>query len=640
VVKTDREQSSIVERSRARALALRDRHWQGSLPVWVSGLLVALLTWQTAFAAPFPGLDLSWMGGLYMAVEDGKQFGTEIVFTYGPLGFLVWPGLWSSWLGALAFTFSGAIYILFTVAFVGSLRRGFGLPVAGLVAFLYLATVPDAEQLPLVLAVALAFLALREQRPDRAVTLLALGGGLLSAIGILVKLSVGPPILVICLLGMVGARADRRQWAFFAASSLGGLIALWLLTGQALGNLWDYGVNGAQVVSGYSEAMGLGGAADWEGAVLVLAAVGVVVAAACARFRDTRARVCATLLTAVAAFASFKYGIVRFEPFHLSLGLSALLGIWFLLPWPRRRAAALLVAGAAIGAIVVHTYPTAPRLDVVANLKAARDGAELLVRPGLRQGRVDEARANLQAAYALEPRILAAVGDRPVSIDPWEIGVAWAYDLNWSPLPVFQNYTAYTADLDRLNAAAIEDPEGPQAILRSNPEEILPMGARSFEGRLPAWDPPQQNFATACNFAPAATSPTWQVLIRTRPRCGPPRPISQRRAGAGEDVAIPRARRGEIVLLRLRGVEVDGLERLRSMLWKARTRSAVLDGLAYRLVPGTSGDGLLVAADPRLDGRSPFAQLPNIRTMRIEGIGGPFELGFYRVAVRPPPRRG
>ncbi|HEV7615627.1 MAG TPA: hypothetical protein VGO36_05305 [Solirubrobacterales bacterium] len=637
-----RRKSSIVESGRARAVALRDRYWRGNVPVWASGLLVALLTWQTSFIVPAPGLDLSWMGGLYMAVRDGKQFGDEIVFTYGPLGFLVWPGLWFSWLGAIAFAFSATIYILFAVAFVGSLRRGFGLAAAGLIAFLYLVTVPDAEQLPLVLAVALCFLALREERSARAVTLLAAGGGLLSAIEILVKLSVGPMILVVCLLGMVGARAERRQWALFAASSLGGLIVLWLVTGQALGNLWDYAVNGAQVASGYNEAMGIGGAERWEGVVLILAAVGIVVAAACARFRDARARVCAALLTAAAAFASFKYGIVRFEPYHLSLGLSAMLGIWFLMPWPRRRAAALLVAGAVIGAVAIHTYPTEPRLDVVANLKTARDAAELLVRPGLRQGRVNEARANLRTAYALDPAILAALGNRRVSIDPWEIGAAWAYDLNWSPLPVFQNYTAYTHDLDRLNAAAVEDPDGPQAILRANPGGVLPLGgARSIEGRLPAWDPPEQNFATVCNFAPAASSPTWQVLLRRRERCGPERPISQLSAAAGEDVAVPRARRGELVLLRLHGVEVEGLERVSSTLWRPRVRTAVLDDglVTYRLVPGTSGDGLVVARDPRLDGVGPFVQLPNIKTMRIEGVAGPFEFDFYRVRVRPLPHR-
>ncbi len=610
--------------------------------IWVTGALVALLTWQISFAVPTSGLDLSWMGGLYMAIHDGKDFGSEVVFSYGPLGFLAWPGLWFSWLAVLAFLFSAAIYVAFAVTFTGTLKRSVGLPVAGLIAFLYLASVPDAEQLPLVLAVGLCFLALREDRPDSAVMLLAIGGGALSAMEILVKVSVGPLILLICVLGMAGARADRRQWAFFVAASLGGLIALWLAAGQSLDSLWDYAVNGFQIASGYNEAMEIEGGTIWEGVVLVTSAIGLVGASALVRFRDSRARLFAVALTALAAFSSFKYGIVRFEPSHLSLGLSAMLGIWFLLPWPRMRAGVFLTASVAISAIVLHVYPNQPRLDAVANLRNFGEAVELLAQPGRRQQIVNESRAALQATYNIDPRILDTVGAKRVSIDPWEIAVAWAYELNWSPLPVFQNYTAYTSALDRLNAEKVEDPDGPEMILRQDPGGVAPLGGtRSIEGRLPAWDPPEQNLATACNFVPTRTVGAWQTLSRVPDRCGPPSLIAKRRGQPGETVAVPQAGPGEIVVLRLEGAQIEGLERLRSLLWRPEARFAVLnDGLVtYRLIPGTSGDGLVVSRDPSLDGSGGFVQLPDIASMRIDGVDRPLQFDFYRVKVRPPPRR-
>ena len=59
-------------------------------PVW-GGLIVALLGWRVGFETPGPGVDASWNAGLAMAVEQGLHFGRDVVFTYGPLGFLSTP---------------------------------------------------------------------------------------------------------------------------------------------------------------------------------------------------------------------------------------------------------------------------------------------------------------------------------------------------------------------------------------------------------------------------------------------------------------------------------------------------------------------------------------------------------------------
>jgi hypothetical protein len=70
---------------------------------WLLGLLVAVATWWVAFAPPFVGLDESWWAALYMAAHRGLHFGTHVVFTYGPLGFLGQAFLWYQNLAVLAF---------------------------------------------------------------------------------------------------------------------------------------------------------------------------------------------------------------------------------------------------------------------------------------------------------------------------------------------------------------------------------------------------------------------------------------------------------------------------------------------------------------------------------------------------------
>jgi hypothetical protein len=55
---------------------------------WLLGLLVAVVSWDVSFAPPSYGLDPSWWSAMYMAAHRGMDFGSQIVFTYGPLAFL------------------------------------------------------------------------------------------------------------------------------------------------------------------------------------------------------------------------------------------------------------------------------------------------------------------------------------------------------------------------------------------------------------------------------------------------------------------------------------------------------------------------------------------------------------------------
>ena len=629
----------LAERLRLTASAVWRYLGAGSRPVWITSVALALLTWPKGIADPGVGLDFSWIAGLYMAVDEGKHFGTEVVFTYGPLGFLAWPVLWFSWLPVLAYLHFCVIYFSFTAILTWSLNRTVGLLGAAVIVFISFSVVGFLSQLPLLLAIGLCFAAMRSDRPEAALTVLVVGGGLLCAIEPLVKLSVGPPTAVVILLGLIGARANRRQWALFAAIAVGGFFTFWFLTGQGLGNLWDYAVNGSQVISGYGEAMGFDAAETWEAVAIVAFALGLVAFIHRAEFRDARARWLATALTAVAAYVVFKYGTTQFTKAGPPVvALTSLLAIFMMAPWPRRRAGAFIGAFAVLGLITLHAFPVPASLDAVSKLNSFRKSAQLVLRPGHRQDQVDSSRSSLRETLKVPAGILATVGDKPVAIEPWEIVVAWAYDLNWRPLPVFQNYTAYTARLDRLNAAAVEDPDGPQVLLRKMPNGPIPLGGREgFFARQPNWDPPEQNLAAVCNFIPILSEGEWQVLSRIPDRCGPPKLVASHSGDPGEAVPVPQAGRDELVVLRLEGAEVEGLERVASLFWRPTERHAALDDgkYGYRLVPGTTADGLIVSADPSLDRKVNLVELPRVRKISIEGASGPLQFDFYRIKLDP-----
>jgi hypothetical protein len=605
----------------------------GSRPFWIVTVLVALLSWPLGIGLPGANLDLSWIAGLYMAVDEGKHFGTEVVFTYGPLGFLSWPLLWFGSLAVLSFAYTILIYVSFVAVLIWSVSRTVGLAGAAFIVLVTSLAFGFFSELSLLLAVGICFIALREDRPAHAIDILAFGGGLLCAFEPLVKLSIGPPTVLIVVLALIGARADRRRWAGFLGTAIVGFFVLWLASGQSLGNLWDYAENGLQIIKGYGEAMGYDAAAAWQAVVLALGSLALVVSIHQAGFRDNRARWIATAITAVVTYTLFKYGTTQFvQAGQPAIAMAALLALFLLAPWPSRRAPAFAFATLVFTVVVVHASARPLSVDVVDRLNVFKESAELAIRPGLRHRKLAEARQNVQTTLAVPAPVLEAMAGKTVAIEPWEITVAWAYELDWKPLPVFQNYQDYTQKLDRLNAAAAEDAEdGPQVLLRQQAA-----GRPGFVGRQPAWDPPEQSYADFCNFVPKLTEGAWQVLVRIPDRCAAPRLAMSVTVDPGQTFRIPQARSNEVVIMRVHGAKLEGLEKLSALFWRPSERHAVCDGgkYSYRLPPDTTEDPMIVSADRTLGHGPELAELPVLRTMKLEGASGPFRVYFYRVMLR------
>ena len=291
-------------------------------------------------------------------------------------------------------------------------------------------------------------------------------------------------------------------------------------------------------------------------------------------------------------------------------------------------------------AIVAMGLPVRPpgspsNLDPIANVRFAADQARTLFSPSRRAELSGLGRESMKGVYAVDPSMLAELRGHTVAVEPWEVGAAWAYRLDWDPLPVFQNYSAYTSGLDRLNADAAADPAGPERILRENPLLVLPeFPTPGIDSRYPGWDPPAQLRAVLCHFVPLQSSDRWQVLGRTANRCGPPRLVRSIDASPGTAVRVPPPSREEVVFARVGGVELDATERAAAFLLRAPLRHATLDGAStYRLVPGTAGDGLLLRAGDPIAASDPFSQIPQARTIAVTGASGSLRFDFFRMRV-------
>ena len=613
-----------------------------------AGVLVALATWFVAFQEPAPNLDPSAQAGLYLAIHDGVRFGEDIAFTYGPLGFLTTASGWFTDLQAIAFAWLSTLYVLLACALVWSLRRTFGALAAAAVAFVTLALLGTDINAALALGAIVSFEALRREQPRLIIPTIVVAGSLLAAIETLIKVSVGPALFVVFLIALLGARASRRQLLAFGGLFVAELLLLWVLSGQAIGDLPAYVANSRELISGYSEAIGLRDPDNLNQTVSLIAAALMVpilvAAAAMVAYRDRVARWAGIAIALALGFSLFKEGSVLAERHHFGECFGTALVVWIALPWATSaRAVASAGAGAAmllaVGTFSLYQHEAAAAVDrfqVRTNLERSVSEAADLFRPAERERAAEATRELMKVGYGLDDRMLSQVEGQTVAIDPWEAATAWAYELDWDPLPVFQNYAAYTEELDRINSERVASEEGPDRILRLNPIEILPGFAhRGYADRWQGWDPPGQALATLCNFETLSTSRVWQVLGRVPDRCGEPELISSVDSSYGEAVDVPAPGPDEVVLVRIDGAGVSGLESVRTLLWRAEFRFAVFDnGRRWRLVPGTAGDGLLLRGDPKLTGKGEFAQAPQTTTLELEGPSGDLRYDFYSMSIQ------
>jgi hypothetical protein len=338
-------------------------------------------------------------------------------------------------------------------------------------------------------------------------------------------------------------------------------------------------------------------------------------------------------LWAVLAFTTFKAGFVRHDPAHANIFFASLLGGIVAFGWaPHRRQTAWLLGA----------------LFAVAMIASARDEPGKLVSPFTRAGKLaDQARlladgkktgAAISAARAarvdfeqLDARFVRAVGDRTVHVEPIDTGLVWAHKLRWRPLPVFQSYSAYTKDLDERNAAEARAPGGPEVILRE--------ATVTFDNRNPAFESPAATRAILCHFrAPRGPLGRWILLERSAPRCGPERPLATVDAKLGVPATVPPAPdASSAVFVRIDGIEVKGLEKVRTFVHRALERRIAFDGgRNYRLVPGTAADGIVLRVPARADYPKPFAldQATNTVTVTKSGRQGDLRLRFYSMPIR------
>jgi hypothetical protein len=606
---------------------------------------IALVVWPVQSIRPGIGIDWNWVAGLAYAAEHGMRFGDQIVWTYGPLGFLdTWygPSLYYGDVLAVSLLYVAVLQVLLAIALLTALRRSLPLLAAAAAAAVVLTLTADLAP-----ALGLAWCALALARDEasprgRAAATMPIALGLLTGLGLLGKLNQGVELLVLAVVTLLADPRLRDALAFTGALIAAAAVG-WVATGQTLADVVPYVRNGAEIVSGYAAAMGTSDPAHGWSLAAALALVAFAFAFAWVSTRDLprRRRWGLLGLTVVYAGFSFKEGFVRQDPGHSELLFGDMVVLFAVLPLRASRlvlATSLvgIVAGGAAIAGLLGVHHVVRRLNPYANVAAAADQARTLVSPARRHAITADLRARIEVRYGVTPRIRAAIGRRPVMLWPDLFGeVAYGYGLDLRPFSVFEPYGAYTPALDRLGARMLASSRAPARILRG--------AAAAIDARYATFEAPLATLEIFCRYRQVMAQEPWQVLVRASDRCGAPQPLATQTAPWGGIVPVPAPQsRDAVVIVHVEGAGPQASERLRTLLLRPLRRWVKLDGgQPYRLVAATAADGLLLYAPPPLDYPAQFAMAPRPGTIAVgrEGVEprGELTYRFEEIPLRSVP---
>lgn len=555
---------------------------------------------MTTKGSPESGLDPSFVTGINVASATGMHFGRDIIGTYGPLGFLDFTQSLGRHQVMLSMAFAlTATAALWTVVYSGIASRTRRIT-AAVISTVLVGVVSGAASYSLLIVVSASIMALLFIKSE--------GSGLpswtppavsaVAAILLQVKFSEGVVLMAIAgLCSIFSPSRTLRRSIESALAFCAAFTVTWALVGQSFGDVRSWLSGSLDVALGYSEAM----ATEIKPNVLsYLMAIFLAIAVVTLTMRWTatetrRARIGILLVVLCLLGFSFKQGFTRHDAHdQMFFVVTAALLATLLASAKRPQAVMGLLAVS-----LVFASGGWSRFNPIFAREAWKTNLQLLVDHDSQQLSLQQAALAARSKYSLPAAIVSSAKGHPVSVDPWEATLAWAYDFNWHPVPIFQAYGAYTAKLDQINADAIVSAPPDQVVIRALP--------RAIDGRNPMWETPRYLLAIACNYAIGPSDDKWMSLHKGAQSCSALSEISTIKVATGRQVTLPDVPDGQILVGHFTPDAPHLPKAIMRVLakdyWPLLVRA---DGVEYRLPRGLADGPLLLRVPESLGWPKPF----------------------------------
>ena len=547
--------------------------------------------------APDARLDGSWQEMLVKAHYQGLQFGRDIIFTWGPWGFLCTRYHLGA-LGAvpiLIWQTAGQLLLAFTlVVLTGRLSASRRIVFfAGLFTFQWL--FQDTVYFVVMVLVAIGGLMRIGAAWPRLVAWTLLLGFLSQLKFTYFVVSSGAAIASAAC--WYGRRSSGRAVAILAGYAAG-VLGAWCAAGQSPGNLYPYVLRSLEIASGYGDAMGL----DETSTLFVW---GASIAILCLLFcwdiwRKVEDRCLgrpASVFLALAFYVMWKESFTRADMVGLGGHVFGLFGFVVILApvcvgllFPSRSwhwfDASLLVCLFAVGCADPQFYSSVVRVEW-----------QRLYGGFLQLGRLVDQPADWQEAYdtARElnalPTVRDAVGSGTIDVVNYSEGAALLNGLTLSARPIFQSYSAYTPSLEGWNLRFYQSDKAPDFLL---------WDSGRVDNRYPGQDDAMLVAALPGHYEPALSEAGYWLFRKITPVsriAAEHRLLFKRSVHLGESIELPPDTRSAIWL------EADAVPnamgKARALLYKpAEIEIVTTDELGqertWRLLPRVARAGFLL----------------------------------------------
>jgi hypothetical protein len=283
-------------------------------------LLAYVFVWSCLVKLPATGLREwqhdSWEPVVPYAVAHHLQWGRDIVFTYGPLGFLTTDYYWGNFFWPILI-WAGVFALVVTTALVPLLNKVPGAIRLAVYVTLPLLTVPTClnlgfDSFRILSMTVLGIACLADERPG---ALRLITTGLVFTVLSLTKFTYC--VYFGCAFMIIAASNRKACWrntAILAGSSLVSLLGICLWTGQSIANIFLHFTRSAQMAGGYSAAMAIDPEGfDLPAGIIAMVLLGGLVLMYWLGSSNWRERTDRAIIIAAGIFLAWKEGYVRAE---------------------------------------------------------------------------------------------------------------------------------------------------------------------------------------------------------------------------------------------------------------------------------------------------------------------------------------
>lgn len=486
-------------------------------------IIVVVLAWlsiHSPFVAIGPGVDPSWHFGINAVRSYGLRFGRDILFTYGPLGYLLEPkpidaNICHAVLSQLSLSLMWCA--LLTYACIKWLKTS-RLVIIGL---FWLFVKPSAEIYCVVVTTAFACIIASGTRREAMVC--TIPACLIALEAAFCKFSLGfatvGAVVIAMILRTIRDSAQAKQvWLLATASTF---IFIGVIICSCFGSAgamlrWIHG--GLELSSGYSSAMSIEGPKE-EVILALISLAAYVILLLVTVFQLSNQDRYAMIVCIPPMFFFFKHGFVRQDVIHVLSFYSGYLLLLCSLAVVARsdRTFRWLVCLSCFAALtyvsVVHKHwgalPTCQRILGYESLAISKQIVSLGA--AVDKAAVDS-KHNLQKEFIQDPTVVSLVSaGASVDVIPLDTSVIYANGYRWSPSPVFQHYTAYTRYLDDENARHYGEDDA---------ANILLCRFQSIDDKHMFWDTPATWLSILSNYELVHVTDTGTAVLQrqTSPR--------------------------------------------------------------------------------------------------------------------------